>query len=326
MKTVAVTGAGGMIGGYLVKRLLEEGHKVIASDIKKNTDWLQWHTGARNIPNLDLSNPRNARFALPMGADEVYLLAANMGGIGFIEQQPLDCILSVDITSSVLKAARDLGASRLFYSSSACAYPIEIQQETDVPALKEDDAWKGRAEYGYGEEKLFSESLCEFFNKCSGLQTRVARYHNVYAPAFTTFKGGKEKAPAALCRKVAEAVVSGFNTVEIWGDGEQTRSFMYIDDCIDGTLKIMRSIYDGPINLGSSELVTINQMVDMIEEIAGTKLKREYNLSAPQGVRGRNSDNTLIKYLFDWEPSIKLRDGLEKTYEWIYNEVKNEYR
>jgi GDP-D-mannose 3',5'-epimerase len=246
-----------------------------------------------------------------------------MGGIAFIEEQPLECILSVDITSNCLKAARDKGAKRLFYSSSACAYPIEIQQETDNPALKESDAWKGRAEYGYGEEKLFSESLCEFFDKCTNLETRVARFHNIYAPAYTTYSGGREKAPAALCRKVAEAVISGSNTVEIWGDGEQQRSFCYIDDCVDGILAIMRGDYNKPVNLGSSELVSINQMVDIIEDIAGTKVTREYNLDAPKGVRGRNSDNTLFHSLYGWEPSTSLRDGLEKTYEWIFNEVKN---
>lgn len=320
---VAVAGAGGMIGGYLVKRLLDDGHQVIASDIKPQHRWLQLHKdkNVRNLSNLDLSRYENAVRAIPFHADEVYCLAANMGGIGFIEQQPLECILSVDITSSVLKAARELHAKRFFYSSSACAYPVEIQQDADIPALKESDAWKGRAEYGYGEEKLFSESLCEFFNKCSDLETRVARYHNIYAPAFTTYAGGREKAPAALCRKVASAVLSGSDTIEIWGDGEQTRSFCYIDDCIEGTLMITRGDYDKPLNLGSSELVTINQMVDIIEEIAGVKLKREYDLDAPQGVRGRNSDNTLIKQVYNWEPTTKLRDGLEKTYKWIYDEM-----
>lgn len=319
----AVAGAGGMIGGYLVKRLLDEGHEVWASDIKRKEEWLQWHDDARNYPSRDLSFFDSACEVIPDYCGEVYLLAANMGGIGFIEEQPLECILSVDITSACLKAANYRFSKRLFYSSSACAYPIEIQQETDNPALKESDAWKGRAEYGYGEEKLFSESLCEFFDKCTSLETRVARFHNIYAPAFTTFSGGREKAPAALCRKVAEAVISGSNTVEIWGDGEQQRSFCYIDDCVDGILAVMRGDYNKPVNLGSSELVTINQLVDIIEEIACTKVKRVYDLDAPKGVRGRNSDNTLFHSLYGWEPSTSLREGLEKTYEWIFNEVKN---
>lgn len=320
MRTV-VLGAGGMIGGYLVKQLLDEGHEVWASDIKPSSEWLQWHDSAKNLPLTDLSIYINARMAIPFDCDEVYLLAANMGGIGWIEQQPLECILSVDITSSCLKAARDVSAKRLFYSSSACAYPIEIQQEIDNPALKESDAWHGRAEYGYGEEKLFSESLCEFFDKCTPMKTRVARFHNIYAPAYTTFSGGREKAPAALCRKVAEAVISGSNTIEIWGDGEQQRSFCYIDDCIDGVLAIMRGENNKPVNLGSSELVSINQLVDIIEDIAGTKLKRTYDLNAPKGVRGRNSDNTLFYATYGWQPSTSLREGLEKTYQWIWNEV-----
>jgi len=323
MKTCAVLGSGGMIGGYLVKRLLDEGHMVWAVDIKPKEEWLQWFDEAQNFPEIDLSILEQAQWCLPLDCDEVYLLAANMGGIGFIEEQPLDCILSVDITSACLKAASNSGAKRLFYSSSACAYPINIQQETDNPALKESDAWKGRAEYGYGEEKLFSESLCEFFDKCTPMKTRVARFHNIYAPAYTTFSGGREKAPAALCRKVAEAVVSGSNTVEIWGDGEQQRSFCYIDDCIDGILAVMRGDYNKPVNVGSSELVSINQMVDIIEEIACAKVNRVYDLDAPKGVRGRNSDNTLFHSLYGWEPSTSLREGLEKTYEWIYQEVKN---
>ncbi len=319
---ISVMGSGGMIGGYLTNRLVSEGHRVWASDIKPKHEWLQVNPDAASISSLDLSVYDNAMFAIPYEADEVYLLAANMGGIGFIEEQPLECILSVDITSSILKAARDRGAKRVFYSSSACAYPIEIQQETNNAALKESDAWKGRAEYGYGEEKLFSESLCEFFDKCTDTKTRVARYHNIYAPAYTTFDGGREKAPAALCRKVAQAVISGSNEIEIWGDGEQQRSFCFIDDCIDGTIMVMRGDYNKPLNIGSNEMVSINQMVSMIEEIAGVKVKRNYNLDAPKGVRGRNSDNELIKSLYDWEPTTSLMAGLEKTYAWIYNEVK----
>lgn len=326
-KNCLVLGAGGMIGGYLVKRLLDTGCKVTAVDIKYEDDWLQWDKRALNMPEIDLSVTSAATLAFYQASksgpiDEVYLLAANMGGIGFIEEQPLECILSVDITSTCLKAARDAGAKRLFYSSSACAYPIEIQQTTDNPALKESDAWKGRAEYGYGEEKLFSESLCEFFDKCTPLETRVARFHNIYAPAYTTFAGGREKAPAAICRKVAEAVITGNHTIEIWGDGEQQRSFCYIDDCIDGILDIMRGWYNRPINLGSSELVSINELVSIVEDIAGVKLTRTYDLSAPKGVRGRNSDNTLFHNIYGWEPNTTLREGLKLTYAWIYKEVE----
>lgn len=317
-----VYGAGGMIGGYLVARLLEEGHDVVAVDIKPKDEWLQFHTDARNITNLNLDSYEAAKRSTPYDADEVYLLAANMGGIYFIEHHPLACILSVDITSSCLKAAHDLGAKRLFYSSSACAYPIDLQQDLDHVSLPENLAWKGRPEYGYGEEKLFSESLCEFFGKTGVMQTRVGRYHNIYAPAYTTFEGGREKAPAAICRKVAQAVVSGTHEIEIWGDGNQMRSFCYIDDCIEGTIRVMRGDYSGPVNIGSEECVTINELVSMVEEIAGVKLNRTYNLDAPQGVRGRNSDNTLLRDLYGWEPSVSLREGLERTYAWIYNEVK----
>lgn len=319
---VAVTGAGGMIGGYLVKRMLEDGHTVLATDIKHKDEWLQWHDGAKNIHSIDLSTQKHAQMGIFYDTDEVYNLAATMGGIGYIEEEPMACVFSVDITSSMLKAAINARAGKFFQASSACAYPTHIQGETFSPALKESDAWRGRAEYGYGEEKLFGEVLCEIVDASTDTKTRVARYHNIYAPAYTTFRGGKEKAPAAICRKVAEAVISGSNEIEIWGDGEQQRSFCYIDDCIDGTIRLMRSEYNKPLNIGSDELVSINQLVSIVEDIAGVTLKRTYKLDAPQGVRGRNSDNALVREVLDWEPRTTLREGLTNTYRWIYDELK----
>jgi nucleoside-diphosphate-sugar epimerase len=240
--------------------------------------------------------------------------------MGFIEGNKTLCMLSVLITSQMLVAARDAGAERFFYSSSACVYPIGRQDSPDVPALREAEAYPALPEDGYGWEKLFGERMARHFREDFGLETRVARYHNVYGPQ-GSWSGGREKAPAAICRKVAEAKLSGEGTIEIWGDGEQTRSFMHVDDCVEGTLLIAEGPPGEPLNLGSSELVTINQLVDIVEEIAGTSLERRYNLDAPQGVRGRNSDNTLIRETLGWEPGISLREGLAGTYEWIAGEV-----
>jgi nucleoside-diphosphate-sugar epimerase len=244
-----------------------------------------------------------------------------MGGMGFIENNKALCMLSVLTNTHMLIAAKDAGVKRFFYSSSACVYNGEKQTNPDVVALKESDAYPALPEDGYGWEKLFSERMCRHFEEDFGLVARVARYHNVYGP-HGTWNGGREKAPAAICRKVIEAKRSGKHEIEIWGNGHQTRSFMYIDDCVQGTQMIMESDIDEPINLGSSELVTINQLVDIVEDIAGIKLKRNYNLSAPKGVNGRNSDNTLILEKLAWEPSTKLRDGMEKTYRWIQGEIE----
>ena len=222
----------------------------------------------------------------------------------------------------MLVAAREAGAERFFYSSSACVYNGEKQSRADVTALKEDDAYPAMPEDGYGWEKLFSERMARHYREDYGLATRVARYHNVYGPE-GTYDGGREKAPAAICRKVVAAKLSGNHEIEIWGDGEQTRSFMYIDDCIDGTIRLAESDIIEPLNIGSDELVTINRLVDIVEEIAGITLKRSYKLDAPKGVRGRNSDNTLIKKLLNWAPSIRLEDGLEKTYKWIYDQMSS---
>jgi nucleoside-diphosphate-sugar epimerase len=239
--------------------------------------------------------------------------------MGFIENNKALCMLSVLINTQMLQAAVKVGVERYFYSSSACVYNADKQKDVNVTALKEEDAYPAMPEDGYGWEKLFSERMCRHFREDYGLWVRISRFHNVYGP-FGTWDGGREKAPAAICRKVIDAKVNGKNEINIWGDGKQTRSFMYIDDCLKGIQMLLASNVLEPLNIGSSELVSINQMVDMVEKIAGVKLKRTYDLSAPKGVRGRNSDNTLIKKLLGWEPNTKLYDGLEKTYAWIYDE------
>jgi len=253
----------------------------------------------------------------------VYNLAADMGGMGFIETNKAACMLSVLINTHLLMAGKKQGVQRHFFASSACVYNTELQQDADVTALREEDAYPAMAEDGYGWEKLFSERMCRHFQDECAIETRVARYHNVYGP-HGTYDGGREKAPAAICRKVAAAKLGGYDEIEIWGDGEQTRSFMYIGDCLLGTTMIMESDILDPINLGSSQLVTINQLVDVVEEIAGVRLKRQYNLDAPKGVRGRNSDNTLIRERLHWEPTTPLAAGLDKTYAWIYDELAAE--
>src|SRR5271165_6426467 len=315
---VVVTGAGGFIGGALVASLRQQGYKRIRGvDIKPLAHWYQRFPDVENL-SLDLNLKENCDVAA-RGGHEIYNLAANMGGMGFIEKNKALCMLSVLINTHMLQAAEKHGVSRFFYSSSACVYNGEKQKTFEAPSLKEEDAYPALAEDGYGWEKLFSERMCRHFREDYGLYTRVARFHNVYGPWGTWF-GGREKAPAAICRKVIEAKVSGTNQIEIWGTGNQTRSFMYIDDCTDGVQKIMNSDILEPINLGSSEAVSINQLVDLVEDIAGIKLHRKYDLTAPQGVNGRNSDNTLIKKLLHWEPSIPLQTGLEKTYAWIYDQ------
>lgn len=316
---VVVCGAGGFIGGHLVKDLLAQGVNVVrAVDIKPLNEWYQTSKGVENL-SLDLRDRANCQTAAD-GTEIVFQLAADMGGMGFIENNKALCMLSVLTNTHMLMAAREAGVERFFFSSSACVYNGEKQTNPDVVALKEEDAYPALPEDGYGWEKLFSERMCRHFEEDYGLTARVARYHNVYGP-LGTYEGGREKAPAAMCRKVIEAKTSGKHEIEIWGDGHQTRSFMYIDDCTYGTRAILESEIDEPINLGSSELVTINQLVDIVEEIAGIKLERRYNLNAPKGVNGRNSDNTLIQKYLGWEPSIKLRDGMAKTYAWIESQM-----
>ena len=313
-----VTGAGGFIGGNLVSDLRARGHKRIrAVDIKPLDEWYQRFDDVENL-SLDLNLRENCEKAVH-GATDIYNLAANMGGMGFIEHNKALCMLSVLINTHMLRAASKYRVRRFFYSSSACVYNGDMQKTFEAPSLKEADAYPALAEDGYGWEKLFSERMCRHFREDFGLYTRVARFHNVYGP-WGTWYGGREKAPAAICRKVIEAKVSGKHEIDVWGPGNQTRSFMFIDDCLKGIDLIMNSEILEPINLGSSEAVTINQLVDIVEEIAGIKLKRNYDLSAPKGVNGRNSDNTLIQKYLGWEPDTSLRTGLGKTYRWIYNQ------
>jgi GDP-D-mannose 3', 5'-epimerase len=315
---VVVTGAGGFIAGALVGVLREQGYKRIrAIDIKPLDHWYQRFEDVENL-SLDLNEKQNCEIAA-RGARQIYNLAANMGGMGFIEKNKALCMLSVLINTHMLQAAVKNGVSRYFYSSSACVYNGDKQKNFEAPMLKEEDAYPALAEDGYGWEKLFSERMCRHFREDYGLYTRVARFHNVYGPWGTWF-GGREKAPAAICRKVIEAKLTGKHEIEIWGTGHQTRSFMYIDDCLTGIQKIMNSEILEPVNLGSSEAVSINRLVDLVEAIAGIRLERRYDLDAPQGVNGRNSDNTLIKKYLNWEPTLPLQTGLEKTYAWIHDQ------
>jgi nucleoside-diphosphate-sugar epimerase len=321
MKKILVAGAGGFIAGHLVKELLKSGYTVRAVDIKPLNEWYQIFPEADNLI-LDLRLRENCYRAVN-GCNEVFNLAADMGGMGFIENNKAACMISVLINTHLLIASKECGIDRFFYASSACVYNGEKQTDPDNPGLKESDAYPALAEDGYGWEKLFSERMCRHFSEDFGLITRVARFHNVYGPD-GTFDGGREKAPAAICRKVIEAKMTGKKEIMIWGDGYQTRSFMYIDDCIKGIVDIMCSNIEEPVNLGSSEMVSINQLVDIVEDIAGYKLERKYDLGAPKGVRGRNSENTLIKKYLGWEPSIPLRNGMKKTYDWIKEQMEND--
>lgn len=317
-RLIVVAGGGGFIGGYLVAELRKRGFSRIRSvDIKPIDEWYQVFDDVENLV-MDLKRLDHCHTAC-RDAWEVYNLAADMGGMGFIENNKALCMLSVLINTHLLEAAQAAKVERFFYASSACVYNGEKQQETDVTALSEDDAYPALAEDGYGWEKLFSERMCRHFMEDFGMTTRVARFHNVYGP-LGTWDGGREKAPAAISRKVIEAVARDGDEIEIWGDGEQTRSFMYIDDCIKGIDLIMHSDIIEPINLGSSELVSINELVDIVEQIADVTLQRNYNLDAPKGVRGRNSDNTKIQGYLGWEPDTPLRDGMAATYQWIRGE------
>jgi GDP-D-mannose 3',5'-epimerase len=319
MQRALVTGGGGFIGGHLVRRLASEGIEVRAADVKPLDEWYQHTDGVEDL-QLDVSTQADAARAVK-GVDTVFNLAADMGGMGFIENNKALCMLSVLTSTHTLVEAQKAGVDRLFYSSSACVYAAEHQTSPEVVPLKEEDAYPAQPEDGYGWEKLFSERMCRHFEEDYGMTTRVARYHNIYGPE-GTWTGGREKAPAAISRKVAEAVISGKHAIEIWGDGLQTRSFTYIDDCLEGTLRLTASDITEPINVGSDELVTINQLVDIVEGIAGVTLERTYLTDAPQGVRGRNSDNTRIQKLLGWAPSITLEHGLEQTYRWVYDQVK----
>lgn len=319
---ILVAGAGGFIGGELVNFLRKNvNYKIRAVDRKPISQWYQKFDDVENL-SLDLQREDNCYVAAE-NTKEIYNLAADMGGMGFIEHNKALCMLSVLTNTHLLLAAKDNKTERFFFSSSACVYNGDKQKDPNITSLKEEDAYPALAEDGYGWEKLFSERMCRHFYEDYGLETRIARYHNVYGP-YGTWDGGREKAPAAICRKVIKAKITGDHEIEIWGDGNQTRSFMYIDDCIKGSTMLMHSNFRDPINIGSSQKVTINQLVDIAEKIAGIKLKRKYKLDAPKGVNGRNSDNTLILDKFNWEPSISLETGLEKTYKWIYDQM-NKY-
>jgi GDP-D-mannose 3', 5'-epimerase len=316
---VVVAGGGGFIGGHLLGELRRRGVRPLrAVDVKPLSDWFQVFSDVENL-ELDLREKEACTMAVD-GTSDVFNLAADMGGMGFIENNKALCMLSVLINTHLLRASTAAGVRRYFFASSACVYAAEKQITPEVTALKESDAYPAMPEDGYGWEKLFGERMCRHFAEDFGLEVRIARYHNVYGPN-GTYAGGREKAPAAICRKVAEAKLSGRNEIEIWGDGEQTRSFTYIDDAIDGTLRLMASDVAEPLNIGSSELVTVNGLVDLVEGIQGLRLQRRYDLTAPQGVRGRNSDNTLIQERLGWQPSTPLRTGLERTYAWIWAQL-----
>ncbi len=320
---IVIGGAGGFIGGALAAHFRKKGFtRIRAIDKKPLYKWYQLVPGVESLC-MDLSDEMNCRRACE-GADEVYNLAADMGGMGFIEKFRVECLRSILINTHMVESAYRAGVQRYFYSSSACAYNIDLQQDPDVRALKETDAYPAMAERGYGWEKLVSEMFCQEYWHERGMKTFIARFHNVYGP-WGTWDGGREKAPAAICRKVIEAKASGIKKIDIWGDGLQTRSFMYIDDCVKGIDKIMHceKLIATPINLGSSELISIGNLVGLTEKIGRVKLKRTHDLTAPQGVAGRNSDNTMIKKILKWEPSTPLKTGLTLTYKWIEQQCKD---
>ena len=318
MANILVCGAGGFIGGHLVKKFMNEGHNVVCADYKPFEFWCQFYEENKNHC-VDLREKENTDL-VTKDIDYVFNMACNMGGMGFIENNKAECMLSVLITTNLLRAAVESKAKKLFFSSSACVYNATKQLKTFVPGLKEIDAYPAEPEDGYGWEKLFSERMCRHFSEDFGLETRVARYHNVYGP-MGTYGGGREKAPAALCRKIITAKLNNQKSIDVWGDGEQTRSFMYIEDCLDGTLKLFNSKFQDVFNIGSDEQVSINQMIKIIEDISEYKVNKNYLLDKPKGVRGRSSDNSFIKEKLNWSPSITLKQGLEKTYKWIYEEI-----
>jgi nucleoside-diphosphate-sugar epimerase len=313
-----VCGAGGFIGGHLVSHLLREGNEVICADIKPLEFWFQLYDSNKNY-SIDLKEYENCLKATK-GVDYIYNMACNMGGMGFIENNKAECMLSVLINTNLLRAALKNNVKKYFFSSSACVYNGSKQKKNFIPGLKEADAYPADPEDGYGWEKLFSERMCRHFTEDFGLDTRVVRYHNVYGP-IGTFDGGREKAPAALCRKIIKAKIEKKKTIEVWGDGEQTRSFLYIDDCINGTDKVFKSNFSEVFNVGSEEQVSINQMINIIEDIADYKVKRDYQLDKPKGVRGRSSDNSFVNQKIGWKPKLSLKEGLEKTYKWIFDEI-----
>ena len=322
-KKILIVGAGGFIGGHLVNRLLRDGNSIVATDIKPKEYWFQDFDNAENYYATDMKDISNCR-KVATGVDYVFNMACNMGGMGFIENNKAECMLSVLINTNLLIACNENKVQIYFFSSSACAYNETMQQDVFIKGLKEEDAYPAQPQDGYGWEKLFSERMCRHFQEDYGLEVRVARYHNIYGP-FGTYDGGREKAPAALSRKVAQSKINKTNNIEVWGDGKQTRTFLYVDDCIEGTLKLFESEYSDPVNIGSDEQVSINQMIEIIEEISNVDtLKREYQLDKPKGVRGRSSNNDLAKKVLNWSYELSLKDGLTKTYNWIYFELKKD--
>ncbi len=313
-----IAGAGGFIGGHLVKSLMDEGHEVVCADVKPLEFWFQSYEQNTNF-SLDLKEYQNC-LKVTKDIDYIYNMACNMGGMGFIENNKAECMLSVLINTNLLRACIENNIKKYFFSSSACVYNADKQMEVFVPGLKEEDAYPAQPEDGYGWEKLFSERMCRHFYEDYGLETRVVRYHNVYGP-LGTYDGGREKAPAALCRKICLAKINESKEIDVWGDGEQTRSFMFINDCIDGTKRIFNSDLKDVYNIGSDEQVSINQMISAIEDIADYNVNKNYLLDKPKGVRGRSSDNMKIKKDLDWTPSTKLKDGLKTTYKWINNQI-----
>ena len=316
-----IAGAGGFIGGHLMKRLQLDGHEIICADIKPISLWFQVSDKNKNL-SLDLKDFNNC-LQVCDGVDYIFNLACNMGGMGFIENNKAECMLSVLINTNLLRASLQNKISKYYFSSSACVYNASKQNDTFINGLKEEDAYPAMPEDGYGWEKLFSERMCRHFYEDFGLDVRIARYHNIYGPE-GTYDGGREKAPAALCRKIINAKLKKEKKIEVWGDGEQTRSFLYIDDCIEATMSVFDSNFTDVFNIGSEEQVSINQMIDKIEEIADFKVERNYDISKPKGVRGRSSDNSLINSKINWSPKFSLKDGLERTYYWIYNSIINQ--
>ena len=313
-----VAGAGGFIGGHLVQTLMKEGHEVVCADIKPLEYWFQIFDNNKNF-SLDLKDYENC-LKVTEGVDFIYNMACNMGGMGFIENNKAECMLSVLINTNLLRACIEKKVKKYFFSSSACVYNASKQEKTFIEGLRESDAYPAQPEDGYGWEKLFSERMCRHFSEDFGIETRVARYHNVYGP-LGTYDGGREKAPAALCRKIINAKLNNEKSIDIWGDGEQTRSFMFIDDCIKGTTKLFNSNESEVFNIGSEEQVSINQMVSIIEDIGEIKLNRNYQLDKPKGVRGRSSNNDLIRKKINWDTEVKLTQGLKMTYDWIYSQM-----
>jgi len=319
MEKILVTGAGGFIGGHLVKELLNRGYSIRAVDIKPLKEWYQIFNDVENFA-LDMSIKDNC-FKMAKGVSGVLNMACNMGGMGFIENNKAECMLSVLVNTHMLMACKEHKVKKYFFSSSACAYNKDLQDKPDISGLKESDAYPANPEDGYGWEKLFSERMCRHYLEDYGLDVKVARYHNVYGPN-GTYDGGREKAPAALCRKVIIANKKNSDIIDVWGDGKQTRSFLFIEDCIDATLQFYNSDHNGPINIGSEEKVSINEMIEKIEKISNKKFRKNYQLDKPKGVRGRSSNNDLIRKLFKWEPKYSLYEGLKKTYKWIEEDIK----